>query len=571
MGYSLQTKNFDRVAHCGRFSGAFPTGRRTRQVWFPPRIIYPRPYAERSADTGLFKLGLHTEWDKWSAGVVWSPRIGVQGGKWPYRVRITNEAVDGVAGSTGITYAQYPEDDTATTPYLRLYHSGFTAPSGGTKLITFTIAIDDADGVLRTFVNISLTIYAQDHASYLSNFVWFDPSVAAGSNGTGTYASPVSVLSGADQNGNKTLVGTDWNSGSSGWSKTVIGLFKGTGTVKMSSAMSNPPDGTSTRSWFIGYRGPRQVFNVGGGTVTYEIESAVSTSIQPYFSKDVTMRGFKIVCASGTTTNNGIYYADDTQLQNRLTITDLAFENMTLSGDTGNPACIKSGPRGGYVFVDNITGSNIKNANVGNVNGSGLLCVFDMACSLFDRMRMLDGQAVTNDRNAYSMRFKHGSYETEVRRCKDVSVDRNFTSRMWGYTTGQGNHIRAIFRGNTFIDPAGTGTAFITMVNGADTDFDCHSVCVHFNTLRGAMDDSTLYNAAIENSSQLDAYGNMIENASHATNYGWGSMDADWRAPSWASGVITDSLSGAVGSLFGDDGTPINTAHVGQYGHTVFD
>lgn len=554
----------------GRQSTRYPNGRPYQTVWNEPYVVYPRPIPERTGDVSIFKLGAHTEFDKWPADTVWNPCIGVKDGAFPYKVTIANETVDGVSASTGVQTAAYIEDDTATSPYLRLRHPGFTAPSGGTKVIAFTVNIQTPAGE-TTSVDVSLTVYARDHASFTTHFCVFDTDGLAANNGTGTFASPKTVLSGTPVNGNNTVVGSNWNSSADATSKTRLLLVIGNGVMKMAPGMLNysTVDASHPNGWFPGQQGPRQIIALEGHSPIYEIEAGVSGSILSAFWRDVTIRGFTIRCAAGTTVN----FCYSSHNWERCSVYDVTFKDVHIVNSSANGACIKSAnDAGSNHFVANIVGDNIFTDEV-NDNLSGLFCLFNKSDGLFDNCVMLPSTGGTQ-KQSYTFRFKHSSTDVEVRRCVDLNYTSNVSKVGWDYSTGGSpdDHIRAVFRYGVVMNDE---TAFRIMAyntTGNSTD-EVHSVMVHFNTFKGSMvvDRATDTDAGVPNQRQFHAYGNLIENANYATNSGWGSMDADLIPATGKSAMIENSISGAIGSLLDSNGDPLSASHVGVYGHTVLE
>lgn len=544
----------------GRQSTRYPNGRPYQSVWSGPDIVFPRPASERTDGSGS-NLGLHTVWDKFPADVEWFVRIGVRFGAFPYKVELLNETVDGASASTGISYAKYIEDDSATTPYLALRHTGFSAPSAGTRVYAWTIQITDCEGETAT-VPVSLTVYAQDHASFLSNFVWFDPT--AGSNGPGTFASPCNKLSGPAVDGNSSIVGSSWSGTSTGKAKTVMMLCKGTGVIQMNSSMTSPPDGGETYAWFLGTRGPRQVYCIPGSNLEYRIESGVTQRIRMWEIPDGLIYNLTVSCAAGTTTNSGI---NGTHYR-RCAVYDVTFRDLELVGSNVNPGALNGGHITGYHgFFSHITDDGIF-TNENGVNLSGICCFISPQTSLLDKFDRAPGQAGGTQYNNFDFRFKHSSTDTEVRRMSAPHyASRSCSYDSWGWTTDAGNHIRGVLRYANI----GTTVANTLYIQSGSTVFDGHSVMTHFCTLKGTIDHGTTYHDDVENAGEFHAYGNIIENASHATNYGWGTMDADYRIVSGKGALIENSISGAIGTLVDNDGNPLSAAHRGVYGHTVIE
>lgn len=552
------TKELVATATLGRISSAYPNGLPVLATDIGPTIICPRPIDERRDGTApgeagakaAYRLGLHMAFfDKWVAGEPFDPYIDVIQGAGPFRCWISDETVDGVAASTGITTAEFPEDEDAGSDlyYLRLYHAGFTAPSGGTKVLAFTINIMDCTGA-TTSVVVSTTIYARDHADILDHFRFFKPD--AGVNGDGSPDSPFNVFSGATS-----LWGTDMAS-TTECPKECVVVVKGGGTFAVAPITNN--SASYPNAWNIGGNTrPRQIVWVKGCTV--EIDCSASPGIgidgyNPSFTSDVQLHGVRL--KDGTGGGIGHLFAAYRVYEHGCVAT-----NWDVNANAGaNIGALWNGASDAYYYhcARDCLLDDVFNGLSGSVNGYALGSMFNKFYSAFL------GTRLENLRTGHNLgglvRFKHESYESEIRGT-EMSTSFGGNNNGWIACTGSGSgyqHRKLVVRGNNI--NCGTGRAFLMTIG--DLGELATTARVYANSFAGTISMSGV------SGSTLHVARNLVQNASGASNAGWGTLDTDFSPPADASAIVEDCI-GATSGLLNSDGTPVDSSYTRQYGHTV--
>lgn len=539
------TKSLTATATLGRISSAYPDGRQVETTFISPMIIHPRPIPERrdgtaTDETAAYRLGLHCcFWDKYVAGEVFDPRISIIGGAYPFRAWISGETVDAVSASTGITTASFPEDEDAGSNlyYLRLYHAGFTAPSGGTKVLGYTINVMDAAGE-TTSVDVSTTVYARDHASILSHFRFYQPDL--GSGGTGTPDDPFGTFTG--------MAGTDFNVAQT---TTAIIVLKGGGSFAAVDITNNV-----LASWWniAGGKRPRQVIRPRGDTVWMDCTTMGGIYVAGATS-DVLLHGVEL--------RNGVHKTaiQMPQQEYRVTVHDSTFKDWDVQAGAGENISPIYTNNAAEVFHQSFCGNTCDNvfdsAGVNSTNGAALISTFTPHESLIAGNRYINRSTYIGS----FIRAKHGSVDLEVRDNTSLETTFNYTSGgCIAFVTGGGTnvHERLVVRNNVSFST--TGGANGALFTSETTSPSNHSVRVIANTLKGRVLISGQAGAT------LYARRNLSENPNGATNAGFGTLDTDLGA---ISGAIVDDCIGATSGLLNTDGTPVNTAYTGQYGHTM--
>lgn len=578
-------KTLVATATLGRISSRYPNGRLYQETWTGPQFCYPRPVLERQSDASSNALGLHTEWDKWPADTVFHARFGVKDGAYPFKVEVVDQTIDSVPTDIGFTYAKYVEDAGATTPYLGLHHTGFTAPSGGTSTLAFTIRVTDCAGATAEYAA-SMTIYARNHASFTDEFWVFSPSIpnggTNGTNGTGTFASPKNRLVGGTTDGNPTVLGTDWNVTTGHLKKRML-LVTGTGEMFLEADMSNPFTAGFTRCFFTGQGNrPRQIIGLYGNTVKVKRYSGSGTGAGRFEARthyDVTIQGLTFNRDAAAAIGGSQVHV---QGINRSAVYDTTCEEQQLNGgESGNSISsfvqLIGGTQRDHYYIGHVTGydlsNNDPNATVSPTNSSGLVAIQDVRYGLVEKCRYNGADTTTwTNTMRYACRSKHSVFEGEWREIEALWYDQGGSApyNAWAITEGttDPDATRNVVRGCNFSrDPTGGNNA--VLAGGAEGGV--HSVMYHANSIKGSISATTTADGGVPNSAQIHIWGNLVENAGHASNYGWGaSFDTDWVPATGKSAIFENNLSGALGTLMGAGGVPLNAAHVGQYGHTIY-
>ncbi len=549
----------------GRQSTRYPSGRPYKASWNDVRIVYPRPASERNAG-GANDGGLNGEYDKWLEGVPWYPCLGVQWGAFPYKVEISGETVDGVSASTGVQYAQYIEDHTATTPYLGFYHAGFTAPAGGTKVIAFTITVTDQLGTTDTYP-VSLTVYSQTKSDVLDHFrvVNSEPVfVSENPNGPGDWTAPITVISGADVDGNKTLFGTDWNS-TTHCPKTVIVLFKD-GSVINPTGMLNPPGGGAATVIFMraDYL-PRSFIGVYGATVTIDFTS----NPHPFNTQgsenvnDILIKNIKFANNS-VAARNGINFG----VTLRSHVHDVRFDTFGAAAGGSNEAPIRTSGVGANNYDCTILRCSFDKPyaiNAAGGNHYGAISVISWHRGLIDDVTVTNMNHNLANRHNGMIRIKHDSVDTEFRRITQVASVQVVLGSLLRLGTGGGigatanKHVRALVRHCNLFSPSANS---IETAEQGGTNNEEHSVQLHFNSLRGGVSVEVDATTTIENARQFLAYKNMVMN----TAAGFSTLNTT-TVPGESSQDV-GNVKGVSGVL-NADGTPTDPQYLGLVGHTV--
>jgi hypothetical protein len=550
------TKSLSATATLGRISSAYPDGRVYKGAWGnPTRIVYPRPTSERDAG-GTYDGGLNGEYDKWLAGVPWYPCLGVMHGAFPYRVQISGETVDGSPADTGVQYAEYIEDHAAETPYLGFYHAGFTAPAGGTKVIAFTITVTDCLGTTDTYP-VSLTVYAQDHASVLTHFRVVDTT--AGVNGTGTWSSPLNIVSGAGS-----LYGTDWAS-TTHCPKTVIALYKDGSTI-MPTGMTNMPgsDVATVNEILNGYF-PRSHIGVYGATVTIDFTSnshAFNTQAGGQVN-DILIKNIKFANNS-VAARNGINFG----IATRCHVHDVRFDTFGAAAGGSNEAPIRTSGVGANNYDCTILRCSFDKPyaiNAAGGNHYGAISVISWHRGLIDDVTVTNMNHNLANRHNGMIRIKHDSVDTEFRRITQVASVQVVLGSLLRLGTGGGigatanKHVRALVRHCNLFSPSANS---IETAEQGGTNNEEHSVQLHFNSLRGGVSVEVDATTTIENARQFLAYKNMVMN----TAAGFSTLNTT-TVPGESSQDV-GNVKGVSGVL-NADGTPTDPQYLGLVGHTV--
>jgi hypothetical protein len=538
----------------GRISSAYLSGRVYAGVWSGPLIAYPRPIAERTSGIAP-NLGLHTTCDKWVADYPWYLRLGIKDGAFPYKITLTGEAIDGLPGSVGLAYASYIEDHSAATPYMGLLkETGWTAPSGGTKVIAFTVNVEDCLGETDS-VDVSLTIYAQNHANIRDNFRICDFQAAGG--GDGSPATPYNTWAG--------LWGTNLNSAIE-CPYQCIAIFKGTGTVT-ASALLNQPAGEN--AWWIGGTlRPRQIVALHGSTVDYDGAAFAGVRIIAA-SADVLVQNILFRDRTGTA-QYGIYIQN---ARDRSSFVGLTADNWEITDNGANTAFIAGNVSSAlYVCILDLDLIDAF-ASSYHVNASAAWVLLDSVHALVDNVTATNLTKGNGVKFAYLGRTKHASTYIEFRRINKVTTGQHCQEGVLALTTGGGTNdqIKAVIRYCNIADSTVGGNGVISVKNnntGATLDDEVTSVMVLFNSLRGTVTLNTDRDAAIEGDGQLWYYRNLVQNANAGTNSGILSLDADWIPVTGKPQTVEDNVA-ATSGLIDASGAPVSSSHLGQYGHTV--
>lgn len=531
------------------------------------RICYPRPTAERNAG-GAHDGGLNGEYDKWLAGVPWYPCLGVQWGAFPYKVAISLEKVDGVSASTGVQYARFIEDHTATTPYLGFYHAGWSVASGSTKLIEFTITVTDCLGTTDTYP-VSMTVYADDHVDARNHFrvVNTEPTyVSENPNGDGSWSAPTTVLTGADVDGSPTLFGTSWAS-TTHCPNTVIVLFKD-GSVINPTGMTNVPGGGSATQIIIqdDYF-PRTFIGVYGGTVTADFTS----NPHPFNTQDVDGTN-DILIKNITFANNSVAARNAVNFgfTTRSHIHDCKLDRFGAAAPSNNDAPFRTSGVGAANFDCTILRCSCDEPYAITANGGnhwGAVSVISWHRGLIDDFTITNMTYSPNGfRNDGMIRIKHDSEDTEFRRINALATSQVVQGSLVLFSTGGGigaaanKHIRVLLR---HCNLYAINSNCVQMTGGQPlTDTEQHSIQVHYSSLRGGVNFAIDAGDDIENAREVLIYKSVLENSiggftsTNATNL------------TTESAIDVSNIKGTSGVL-NTDGTPVNSAYIGLYGHTV--
>lgn len=543
----------------GRISSAYINGRQYKGAWGNAvRILYPRPTTERNAG-GTYDGGLNGEYDKWLAGVPWYPCLGVQWGAFPYRVQISNETVDGSPADTGVQFAEYIEDHTATTPYLGFYHAGFTTPATGTKVIAFTITVTDCLGETDTYP-VSLTVYDQDHADVLNHFRVVDTT--AGVNGNGKWNTPLNIVSGAGS-----LYGTDWAS-TTHCPKTVIALYKNGSSIQPTGMTNMPGSDSATVNEILNGYFPRSHIGVYGATVTIDYTS----NPHPFNTQaggqvnDILIKNIKFQNNS-VAARNGINFG----VAVRCHVHDVRFDTFGSAAGGSNEAPVRTSGVGANNYDCTILRCTFDKPyaiNTAGANHWGAISVISWHRGLIDDITITNLDYNLTFKLDGLVRIKHDSEDTEFRRITARANVNTILNSVVRCGTGGGigatgnKHIRVLMR---YMDLRAISANAIYVDNGHPGNItEQHSAQIHFNSIKGGIGISIDSGNDIENARELLLYRNLIENS--AAGY---TVAQD--APTTVAGesaIDVENIKGTTGIL-NTDGSPVNSAYTGQYGHTV--
>jgi hypothetical protein len=540
----------------------------------PVTITYPRPLTERAVtnqvniksteQTGLRGF-THTEWDKWISGEVWYPEIGVKGGYFPYKIELSAGA------PSGTTYASTIGDDTGRntgTSYLRLYNANIAA---GTY--TFTIYVTDS-ALNRTSVDVSLTVYAANDANILDHFRICD--FGAGTNGTGTQASPHNTFIGANVDGNPTLWGTDYNVV---MAPNAIVILKGTKTLTdLSTGFSNAP---SAQNWALGGGAnpvgalstrtrPRQLMGAWGAAITFDLTAAARSinlgtgDVWDAMLKNVTVSGQR---ADPLVTPSSA--VPQVSWGGRSRLHDVTFKNMNnRDPSSANIGCFGSDGEDAEVrkmystFIgltfDNIIASNSPvNAN--------LWVVFAVRDVLVDLVTVTNCGNAGTQTLGKGLQFKHGSIDSEIRRVTALGgfgIANTVGLIVPGDGGGLNGNTGCIIRFNN-IDVGQTNPGIAMAAN--QTSGTPYSVHLEYNTHVGRVRVNQVDGDGLGNS-LLTLYRNIIENGTTAPGL-TNSTDTTPISSDWTI-TVTEQLNGAVGSLVDNSGVVLVPANA-AYGHSL--
>lgn len=487
----------------------------------PLTIMSPRPASER---TGR----LHTPWDKWLTGTAWGGKAGmhvaVKYGVFPYRLEVSGDL---------------------TSNDFTIDHDLMTITKTFTAAGTYALKLTVVDAVSTyTSVDISLVVHASDAGDITTNFRVID--FDAGSNGTGTLASPYNTWS--------SFWGTDWNTVID---PTIIALMDGTATVS-SLTLSNEPN---SEVWSLGTNRPRCLIGMAGSDVTFDISAGAAAkrlNCHTAGDNDLWLKGFTL---------SGVRSADTSMIRqeqfgSRTHWHDLTFKDASITDSGGvNTGCIGNDGETytkrwssimGCTF-DNITGANLS-------DNSSLVTLFTVEDFLIAD-NVLTNIGTGGNRPGNGIRIKHQWRRSEIRGNTHIQLGYDPIAGNRGSIvtiTGSGvNHTYTdtVIRHNCIMH---SGEAFFW---NQETPAIYTNFFILNNTFRGAMIAGTATSA-----STCYIARNITENGQASP--GFGTIDADFTAADGHAATAEDNLHGASGTLIDSSGIPLLSANNG-YGHSI--
>ncbi len=480
-----------------------------RKPW--PKITYPRPLSERASF-------LHTEWDKWPAGIAWSPRIGVKDAVFPYKVFLSGNY------PSGTTWAWYLEDENGvTTPYLRLYNAGMTA---GTY--SFTITVRD-QFLYSATVAVSLTVWAANDANILNQFRIIDGT--AGGGGTGTPALPYN----------------NWNSmyGATYSDSTVMVII--TGNLAVTSATGLALGGTK----------PKQIIAVPAATVSFDLTSiADKFTITSSDGSDLMLKNFSITGQAAAGANQS--QVGQANTRDRTSLHDIDFYDL-LSSSANNQGSFggDGNARKNYTTILGCSGTNI------GAGGTGCEII------TFEQVDLLIDDYVSNNPNEANPSFaalhlKHDNKDWEVRRFTALEAEGyDYSPLHFGASGSSADLLKqgsGIVRHCNLAPSTNAGaTACIRL--GCDADDSAYVAFIRNTLIGGVIDRPTWATAATV---QTFYDGNIFQNSD--TN-GVGTTTNE--VPFTGEAAIPGDNLNSSSCLVDASGNPLNAAHIGRYGHRL--
>lgn len=473
-----------------------------------PKIVYPRPRTERAAY-------LHTQWDKWIAGYVWNPRIGVKDGHWPYRVYLSGSP------PSGLTYANVIENDNGTTSrHLKLYHAGMTA---GTY--TFQIRIVD-QYLYTTSVEVVLTVYAQADADILNQFRVIDAGAAGGGNG-----SPATPY-----NNWADMIGATYSN------SNCLVILKGTSTLNSATTLG------------LGATKPKQVIGEYGSAWTFNLTGiADKFTVDPGDGNDLTICNVAITGQAAVGANQS--QIGQANAGDRTTIHDIAFSNLTTSG-TSNHGCFGGD---GDTLRKYITAINCTADNIG---GGGTNCEL---LTMGTQDSLIDGWTSTNpnlaNKSSSVIHFKHNNQDFEIRRVTALTSD-GYQYMPVSVGSGGGispDTISGIIRHCNLAKS--TNGAQIGCIQAQPDAQDTQYLTIVRNTFNGIAMYRNAFGSNVANYSRYD--GNLSQNSE--INSGIGAVTSE-TTQTGQSAILGDNYAGASG-VIDAAGVPLIGGHLGRYGH----
>lgn len=479
-----------------------------------PKITYPRPRSERTSF-------LHTEWDKWIAGLAWSPRIAIKDGMWPYKVFLSGSY------PSGTTWAWYIEEENGVaTPYLRVYNAN---PPQGT--FSFQI-VAIGQNYYRSTVDVQVTFWDPADANIRNQFRVIDP--AAGGGGDGAPATPYN----------------NWDSmyGATYTDSTVLVIVKGTTTV---TSVASP--------LALGVTKPKQVIGVIGSAWEFNLTSIGANgkfTASSSDGSDIMLKNFAIRGQAAAGANQSQIGQANTR--DRVSLHDLDFYDLNTSGSNNHGCFGGDGDERRYYLT--VLGCTATNVGAGGTNCE--IITFEQVDALVDDYQSITPN--TSNKSFAAIHFKHDNRDVEVRRMLANNAE------SYGYSPlhfGSGGssasqplyEISGVVRHSLLA--ASTNGGFTACLRfGADSP-DTHYMAILRNTLIGQV-------ARVGFDTDVAAYmfydGNIFQNSD--TN-GLGSVSNEAPlAPEVA--VIGDNINASSG-LVDASGNPINAAHIGRYGHRL--
>lgn len=498
----------------GEWPLPYLTGPSTRPY---PKITYPRPLSERAAF-------LHTEWDKWPAGVPWCPRVAIKDGVFPYKVFLTGDY------PTGTTWAWYIEDhvDGSSTRYLQFYNAN---PPSGTFSYRITARGND---FLSTSVDVTTTFWNPADSNIRDQFRIIDGG--AGGGGDGAPATPYNNW--AD------MIGATYSDSS------VLVILKGSLTVNSATTLA------------LGGTKPKQIIARDDATWTFNLAGiADKFTVVAADGTDFMLKGFAITGQAAAGANQSQIGQANTR--SRTSIHDIAFSDLSTSG-SNNHGCFGGDGEVSRSYLS-ILGCSADNVGAGGTNCE--IITFQQTDGLIDEF--VSTNPDTGSVSFAAIHWKHDNVECETRRVTALTPE--------GYGYGPIHYGSGGSSGVETYNISSGCVRFCNLASSFNASFDG---CIRIgpdtadtqtmSIIRNSLNGQIARNSDMQDGTNAGTYmwydGNLCQNAD--SNNGIGAVTNEDPTPG-RSAVLGDNY-GASSSVLDSNGDPVNPAHIGRYGHRLF-